>query len=192
MKKYCEDLKKELATAKHWHEDYVKQMDLGDFRDVLTGPRHLKNSIRAIVDESLDTIFMARVHWHEEKFLGQFSKEVVRLQMSSRYEIDHKSRSFIYTPNKEINFGNDLVFLPDNFHCLGYLDLTNTELKALPKGLVVQGRLDIGDLKVGVPDDIQINGDFYAVMQSFDDPRRKQLKKLKEKGQITGKLSILV
>lgn len=190
MKKYCEDLKKELATAKHWHEAYVKQMDLEDFRDLLTGPRHLKNSIRAILEESLDTIFMARVYWQEIKFVGQFDG-AVRSQIVEKYIVEYKKRRFVFYGNLSLA-GGRRCFLPDQFYVKGDLQLVNTPMYSLPKGLVVDGRIDIGNSKMLIPDDIQINGDFYATMHKFDDPRREQLKKLKARGQITGKVSILV
>lgn len=191
MIQYCEALKGSLKTAKSWYASYVKKIDNKEYKKTLNGPRHLKESIIGMIDEMQGIMFSSRAYWHEQKFLSQFSKEVVRLQMSSRYEINHKSKRFVYTPDKEIKLGNDVIFLPDNFYVNGDLVLTKTSLKKLPKCLVVNGRLDIGDLRVAIPDDIQVNGDFYAVMEKAEDPRRKKVKELAARGQITGKLSIL-
>ena len=64
-----------------------------------------------------------------------------------------------------INGKYDSVYdLPDNWICDGHLNLINTPIKSLPKGLVVKGNLSLwGSLIETLPDDIWVQGNLNLV-----------------------------
>ena len=190
-KKYCEELRRDLGAMKGFvvdfddqYPDAIKTRNFATIGNTTYSFGLLKKNIE-------ETLFMVPAQKQIRRLVAMVGSEDDRKYFLPRFGISFEKRKIIYQEDLDLS-RRPIKFLPKNLVVEGDFNINNTDISFLPKGLVVNGNFSFDkDDRYYIPEDIIIKGDCYLTFSDPNDPRRELMQRLKDKGQIGGKLSML-